>query len=85
MTAPRPRRWWPTMNDELPRHDRLAPRCGACHHPEGDHLDGRTCARWLTVASSAEVPPEVVLCPCPGLRHLRIPGLHPPPPRSAAD
>ena len=61
------RRWWPQMNSRLPRAMADEPRCRACRHPVGNHLDGRHCARWLTVAASKYDPPEVVLCDCPGL------------------
>lgn len=80
----RRRRFWPQMNDHLPPHDRLAPRCSRCHHVDSDHPAGGPCARWLTVASSALEPPEVVPCDCTRLDPLRLPGLHAPAPRSTA-
>jgi hypothetical protein len=77
MINPRTRRWWPQMNDHLPpARDRLAPRCGACHHPSSDHPDGGPCARWLTNPNSPLDPPEVRECACRGLVELRLPGVH---------
>lgn len=70
------RRWWPGMNAGLPPYDRTAPRCADCHHSSSDHPDGGPCARWLTVASSALEPPEVVQCGCRRNAPMLLPGVH---------
>lgn len=70
------RRWWPQMNATLPPWDPTAPRCRNCHHRDGDHGPDGACLRWLTVASSALEPPEVVLCGCRRNDPLLLPGVH---------